>query len=438
LRAVRSEREAVGAMAPPWPTFGSNAKFKVGFCQTSVSKDKAVSLATAREAVAKAAAQGAQLVILGEMFACPYATKSFREYGERVPGLPESVTAFLAKLRAAPAEVRFEETLACIEGAYSYRAVPFTNGAASNKAGENAGSAKVLSFAKLAGLSEQESLLLFGQHYRDTMAAPDGTSHGNIRAFMKTGWAGVAFPEGLALAPIPTIGDESPTVQFLQTAAMEHKIWLIGGSFPELEHTLVYNTCLVFNPDGAIVARHRKAHLFDIDVAATASRPAMKFRESDVLSAGEQVTLVDLPWCRAGVGICYDIRFPEYAMACRQRGAKFIVYPGAFNMTTGPAHWSLLVRGRATDTQCFVSMVSPARSTDKEDYQAYGHSMVAGPFGEVLAEAEHGDGVFVVDIDPSEADRIRNQIPTSFQKREDLYVPYADEEVGGVKRQRRA
>jgi len=424
------------ASAPPWPTYGTNGKFKLGVCQTTVSKDKKESISNAKAAVAKAVAQGAEVVVLCEMFTCPYATKYFREYGERLPGLADSVTAFLAKWRAAPADLKFEDTLALVDGSYSYRPVPFSNGTVSSKAGENAGSAKVLSFGKLVDLTEHETLMLFGQHYRDTLADPDGTSHGNIRAFMKTGWAGVSFPDGLALAPIPVVGPDSPTVKFLQDAAREHKIWLVGGSLPELDHVHVYNTCLVFNPEGAIVAKHRKAHLFDIDVEATPTRPAFKFKESDVLSPGTSTTLVDLPWCRVAIGICYDIRFPEYAMVCRHRGAKMIIYPAAFNMTTGPAHWTALVRGRSIDTQCYVAMVSPARDVDPKEFQAYGHTMISTPWGEVVFEAEHSDAVFITEVDPSEADRIRHQVPTSFQKLSDLYMPYADDGAGPAKRQK--
>eukprot|EP00929_Paragymnodinium_shiwhaense_P015553 TRINITY_DN123667_c0_g1_i1.p1 TRINITY_DN123667_c0_g1~~TRINITY_DN123667_c0_g1_i1.p1 ORF type:complete len:568 (+),score=132.60 TRINITY_DN123667_c0_g1_i1:98-1705(+) len=520
-------------------TVGSNAKFKIGLCQTPCSKDKGVSLSSAREAVGKAVKMGAEMVVLGEMFACPYATKFFREYGERiVPAGP--LLEFLNSLKKAPSAVKFEDTLSSIEGAFEYTAKPFSNGAVSSKAGENAGSAKVFSLGKLAGLTEDETLALFGQHYRDVVASPegtshgnirafmksgwggvafpeglalaaketglksflatarkmpddvkfedtikhieeafeytakpfsngsvsskagenagsakvfslgrmaglsdkdtlalfgqhyrdvvaspDGTSHGNIRAFMKTGWAGIYFPEGLALSPKTTSEIAKPTVAALSSLALEHKVWLVGGSFAELEGDAVYNTCLTFSPDGGIVAKHRKVHLFDIDVPATATRPAMKFKESDVLTAGQNMSLVDLPWCRAGVGICYDVRFPELALSMRSQGAKLLVYPGAFNMTTGPAHWTLLGRGRAVDTQCYVAMASPSRSEDKTDYQTYGHSMLVNPWAEIVKEAEHQPDVVVVEVDPAEADRIRGAVPTSTQKRSDLYSPYA-------------
>lgn len=219
----------------------------------------------------------------------------------------------------------------------------------------------------------------------------------------------------------------SPTIMALSELAREHKIWLVGGSVPELVGNKVHNTCVVFSPEGIDVARHRKVHLFDIDVPATDTRPAMKFKESDVLTGGDQLTLVDLPWCRMGLGICYDIRFPEQALALRHRGAKLLVYPGAFNMTTGPAHWTLLARGRAVDTQCFVALCSPSRSEDPTAYQAWGHSMLVNPWAEVMAEAEHQPTVIVVDIDPKEADKVRAHVPTSMQKRKDLYVPYADD-----------
>eukprot|EP00440_Ansanella_granifera_P004224 gb/GFBE01004583.1/.p1 GENE.gb/GFBE01004583.1/~~gb/GFBE01004583.1/.p1 ORF type:complete len:315 (+),score=86.57 gb/GFBE01004583.1/:1-945(+) len=286
-------------------------KFKIGLCQTHVSKDKKVSLANAKAAIEEAAEKGADVVVLGEMFSCPYATKFFKEYGERLP------------------------------------------------------------------------------------------------------------------LPCQAADESSPSVKLLSDLAKQHGLWIVGGSLPELDGEKIYNTCLVFNPEGGIVAKHRKAHLFDIDVAATATRAAMRFKESDVLTGGEQMTLVDLPWCKAGIGICYDARFPEYALAMRGQGAKVLIYPGAFNMTTGPAHYQLLARGRAVDTQSYVAFVSPARSTDPNDYQAWGHSQVVNPWAEVVLEAEHEAGVWVVEVDVSEADRIRQQVPTSFQKREDLYTPYS-------------
>lgn len=225
-------------------------------------------------------------------------------------------------------------------------------------------------------------------------------------------------------------GENAPTCKLLSELALVHKLWVVGGSLPELDGAgNLYNTCLVFNPSGQVVARHRKVHLFDIDVAATEERPAMKFKESDVLSAGSTATFVDLPWCRIGVGICYDVRFPEYALSMRKQGAKFLVFPGAFNMTTGPAHWAVIARGRAVDTQCYIAMVSPSRSPDKDDYQAWGHSTLVGPWADVVAEAGAGPDVLITEVDPSEVDRVRAQVPTSTQKRKEIYIPFAHHET---------
>lgn len=150
---------------------------------------------------------------------------------------------------------------------------------------------------------------------------------------------------------------QSPSIHMLCNKAISTNAWIIGGSVPEVDtDSKVYNTCIVVNSEGEIVAKHRKIHLFDIDVPGK-----IRFKESDSLTAGQSATLFDTPWGPIGVGICYDIRFPEYAMLLRQRGARFLIYPGAFNMVTGPAHWELLQRARAVDNQCFVAMCSPAR-----------------------------------------------------------------------------
>ena len=146
----------------------------------------------------------------------------------------------------------------------------------------------------------------------------------------------------------------SPSTAMLCQYAKDLGIWLVGGSVPESEGEeatgrKIYNTSVVINPEGVIIGKHRKVHLFDIDVPGK-----MTFKESDSLSPGNAVTVVDTPWGGLGVGICYDIRFPELAGLMRQRGANIIVYPGAFNMVTGPAHWELLQRARAVDNNVSI------------------------------------------------------------------------------------
>ena len=162
-------------------------------------------------------------------------------------------------------------------------------------------------------------------------------------------------------------------------SAIENKVWIIGGSIPERDGDNVYNTCIVVNPEGSIVAKHRKVHLFDIDVPGK-----ITFKESDTLSAGNQLTVFDTPFCRIGLGICYDMRFPEQSQLMKDAGAEMIVFPGAFNLTTGPAHWELLLRGRAVDNQLYVAGVSPARNPSS-DYKAWGHSTLVSPWGKYVS-----------------------------------------------------
>ncbi|CAC5411719.1 NIT2 [Mytilus coruscus] len=205
------------------------------------------------------------------------------------------------------------------------------------------------------------------------------------------------------------------STEVLSKAAKENNIFLIGGSIPEEDNGKLYNTCTVYNPEGNMVAKHRKVHLFDIDVPGK-----ICFKESETLSPGKEFTTFDTPFCKIGIGICYDIRFPELAYIYSDLGCKLLVYPGAFNMTTGPAHWELLQRSRAIDNQVYVASVSPARD-EKATYIAWGHTTVVSPWGEVVATTEHEETIVYYNINPDYVDEVRSQIPIRSQKRSDLY-----------------
>uniref|UniRef100_A0A9L0SLL0 Omega-amidase NIT2 n=1 Tax=Equus caballus TaxID=9796 RepID=A0A9L0SLL0_HORSE len=220
------------------------------------------------------------------------------------------------------------------------------------------------------------------------------------------------------------------STQKLSEVAKECSIYLIGGSIPEEDAGKLYNTCAVFGPDGALLVKHRKLHLFDIDVPGK-----ITFQESKTLSPGDSFSTFDTrgelltsalfvwktAYCRVGLGICYDLRFAELAQIYAQRGCQLLVYPGAFNLTTGPAHWELLQRGRAVDNQVYVATASPARD-DKASYVAWGHSTVVTPWGEVLATAGTEEMIVYSDIDLKKLAEIRQQIPIFSQKRLDLYA----------------
>lgn len=281
----------------------SRRAVRVALCQLSVGADKHANVARARQAVAGAAAKGAELVVLPEMWNCPYANESFPAYAE-------------GPLGAVGVELDAES---------------------------------------------------------------------------------------------------APSAAALQQMSKEHGVVLVGGSVPERgAKGALYNSCLVFD-SGAFVARHRKAHLFDIDIPGK-----ITFRESDTLTAGKSVTVVNTRVGRLGVGICFDLRFPEYAQLCSERGADVLVFPAAFNTTTGPPHYRLLQQARAVDNQLFVCTASPARVPGAA-YQAYGHSMAVGPFAEVLAEAGHEEETVVVDLPLEQIAERRRNMPLRQQKRKDMY-----------------
>uniref|UniRef100_A0A0D3FEI2 CN hydrolase domain-containing protein n=1 Tax=Oryza barthii TaxID=65489 RepID=A0A0D3FEI2_9ORYZ len=321
---------AVQPPAPPlskvvlrFPWFSSGVRvilswFKVALCQLSVTADKARNIARAREAIEAAAAGGAKLVLLPEIWNGPYSNDSFPEYAEDIE----------------------------------------------------------------AG------------------------------------------------------GDAAPSFSMMSEVARTLQITLVGGSISERSGNKLYNTCCVFGSDGELKGKHRKIHLFDIDIPGK-----ITFKESKTLTAGQDLTVVDTDVGRIGIGICYDIRFQELAMLYAARGAHLLCYPGAFNMTTGPLHWELLQRARAADNQkliihvanlvvsnsnrtfcyqLFVATCAPARDTSA-GYIAWGHSTLVGPFGEVIATAEHEETTIMAEIDYSLIDQRRQFLPLQYQRRGDLY-----------------
>ena len=259
----------------------------------------------------------------------------------------------------------------------------------------------------------------------------------------------------------------SESARALSEAAATSGVAVVGGSISEKEANAIdpslppklFNTCLVFGPDGKLLAKHRKAHLFDIDIPGK-----ITFLESETLAPGGGATTVDVPCpkrktlgpssssapaaaasasassppppvVRLGIGICYDLRFPDYASVLTRRGAQVLIYPGAFSSTTGPAHWELLARARAVDSQAFVALCSPARISEaeaervanesggkKKPYVAHGHSLAVSPWGEVLVDAgAEPVRVVTAELDLAEVETRRRNMPLADQRRWDLY-----------------
>ncbi|WP_406534143.1 carbon-nitrogen hydrolase family protein [Methanobrevibacter sp.] len=209
--------------------------------------------------------------------------------------------------------------------------------------------------------------------------------------------------------------NDSFTLNKISELAKKNKVYILAGSIPEKENDKLYNASYLFDKHGNVIAKHRKMHLFDIDV-----KGKITFKESDVLTAGNEVTIADTEFGKIGIGICYDIRFPELARLMVENGALILFYPGAFNMTTGPAHWELLFRSRALDNQVYCVGVAPALNKDAS-YHSFGHSIVTNPWGEIIAEADEKENLIISEIDLSEIKKTREELPLLKNKREDLY-----------------
>lgn len=208
---------------------------------------------------------------------------------------------------------------------------------------------------------------------------------------------------------------KSPTLDAMAEISRDKQIHLVAGSIPELSQGNIYNTSFFFNDKGAILGFHRKMHLFDIDVPGK-----IFFKESDTLTAGEKITVIESDLGKVGIGICYDIRFPELSRLMALKGADIMVYPGAFNLTTGPAHWKTLLRSRALDNQIFIAAASPARN-ENASYVAYGHSLICNPWGEVIKEAGSKEEILYSTINLEDNSKIRKELPVLSNRRDDVY-----------------
>ena len=223
--------------------------------------------------------------------------------------------------------------------------------------------------------------------------------------------------------------EESVTLKEIAKVAKEENIHVLAGSIPELElneknnddkdnineKQSIYNTSVFFDNHGKILGKHRKMHLFDIDV-----KGKIYFKESDTLSAGNEFTVIKTELAKIGIGICYDIRFVELSRIMALEGAEILIFPGAFNLTTGPAHWQMLFKSRALDNQVYAIGVAPALDKDA-NYNSYGHSIAVNPWGEVIEELSFDEELKIVEIDLDEISRIREEIPVLKNRRTDLY-----------------
>lgn len=212
--------------------------------------------------------------------------------------------------------------------------------------------------------------------------------------------------------PIP-----GPTSDLLAQIARRHRLWLVGGSYLESApgQPRLFNTCLAFSPDGEIVARYRKLHLFDVDV------DGYSYRESATMAAGDDVVATELCGVKVGLTICYDLRFPELYRRLAVGGARIITVPSAFTRETGKDHWEVLLRSRAIENQVFI-LAAAQVGNHPPGRACYGNALIADPWGVVLARAGYQECVVTADLDLEYQEQVRKELPSLEHRRTDLFA----------------
>lgn len=206
---------------------------------------------------------------------------------------------------------------------------------------------------------------------------------------------------------------QSPLVLSLATLAKQYHVYLIAGTIPILAHDgRVYSRSYLFNDNGEELGSYDKLHLFDVEV----SDGTKTYRESDTFFPGNKISVVDTPFGKIGLAICYDLRFPELFRAMRLAGAELIALPSAFTKVTGEAHWQTLIQARAIETQCFMLAANQWGSSDG-GRETWGQSMIVDPWGQIIAQKKTGFGWVQASLDKTKLNNIRQQIPVAIHNR---------------------
>jgi nitrilase len=221
----------------------------------------------------------------------------------------------------------------------------------------------------------------------------------------------------LAVAENPGSG---PIQDFLAGLAARERIWLVGGTVPikcPTDDSRVFASSLVFDPQGAQVARFDKIHLFDVSIPDPSNAQASEqYAESRSTVAGSEIVVVDTEAGRLGLAVCYDLRFPELFRKLAAQGAEIISLPSAFTAATGRAHWEVLVRARAIENLCYV--IAPGQGgTHANGRQTFGDSMIVDPWGRILGRQPQGPGVVTADIDLARLHETRERFPCLLHRR---------------------
>lgn len=221
-------------------------------------------------------------------------------------------------------------------------------------------------------------------------------------------WRGSKKIEREAAEPIP-----GPSSAAMAQLARDLGIYLLAGSILEEipDSEKAYNTSLLFDPAGKVVASYRKIHLFDVELANGVS-----LRESDTRAHGERTAVIQTDLCSMGLSVCYDLRFPELYRGLASQGAELIFVPSAFTAYTGEAHWETLLRARAIENQAYI--IAPDQfGKSAKSFETHGHSMIVDPWGKVIAELPDGPGVITAEIDLEYLANVRAELPALQHRR---------------------
>lgn len=226
----------------------------------------------------------------------------------------------------------------------------------------------------------------------------------------------VVLPENFCLMPMHEAhrqraaekDGEGHVQDFLAEAARRNKIWLVGGTMPIQSDNpdKCRSACLVFDSDGERRARYDKIHLFDVQLNSNES-----YNESATIEAGDTTMVVDTPFGRLGMAICYDLRFPELFRRLTDAGAELVALPSAFTAITGSVHWEVLVRARAIENQTYL-LAAAQGGFHPNGRETFGDSMIVDPWGRVLNRLSRGPGLVLADIDLNQLNDIRRNMPT--------------------------
>lgn len=234
-------------------------------------------------------------------------------------------------------------------------------------------------------------------------------------AVLPENFAAMGRRDSAAIGRAESLG-EGPILPWLKQTARDLRLWIVAGTLPlppvGQPEAKAHACSLLVDEHGELVARYDKLHLFDVDVADNRGR----YRESDDYAHGGQVVVADTPVGKLGLSVCYDLRFPELYSALREAGAELISAPAAFTAVTGAAHWEVLIRARAIETQCYV-LAAAQGGTHPGPRETHGHAAIIDPWGRILGEHASGEAVLLATRDSIEQASIRARMPVTSHRR---------------------